>query len=73
MKRLLKVFFIFRGNARQRGRGFGALARTHGRTAISFIKKTYSPSSKKNRSRFISKLLLQRLEKLSVDKKTQNV
>ena len=31
-------FPIFRGHARQRGRGFGALAQTLGRTAIPFIK-----------------------------------
>ena len=32
-------FPIFRGHARQRGRGFGALAQTLRRTAILFIKK----------------------------------
>ena len=32
-------FPIFCGHLRQRGRGFGALAETLGRTAISFIKK----------------------------------
>ena len=32
-------FTTFRGHARQRGRGFGALAQTLGRTAIPFIKK----------------------------------
>ena len=31
-------FPIFRGHARQRGRGFGALAQIRGRTAIPFIK-----------------------------------
>ena len=31
-------FPIFRGHARQRGRGFGALAQTLGRTSIPFIK-----------------------------------
>ena len=41
------VFPIFRG---QRGRGFGALAKTLGRTAFPFIN---SPSCKKNRSRLI--------------------
>ena len=40
-------FPIFRGHARQRGRGFGALAQTHGRTAIPFIKKYIVPAVKK--------------------------
>ena len=39
-------FPIFRGHARQRGRGFGALAQTHGRTAIPFIKKYIVPAAK---------------------------
>ena len=46
-------FPIFRGHARQRGRGFGALAQNLGRTAIPFIKKYIVPAAKKNRSRFI--------------------
>ena len=40
-------FPIFRGHARQRGRGFGALAQTHGRTTISFIKKFIVPAAKR--------------------------
>ena len=32
-------FSIFRGHSRQRGRGSGALAQTHGRTSIPFIEK----------------------------------
>ena len=32
-------FPIFRGHARQRGRGFGAFAQTLARTAIPLIKK----------------------------------
>ena len=40
-------FPIFRGHARQRGRGFGALAQTHGRTAIPFIKKYIVPAAKR--------------------------
>ena len=32
-------FLIFSGHARQRGRGFGALAQTLGKFAIPFIKK----------------------------------
>ena len=39
-------FPIFRGHARQRGRGFGALAQTLGRTAIPFIKKYIVPAAK---------------------------
>ena len=34
-------FPIFRGHPRQRGRDFGALAQTLGRTAIPFIKNIY--------------------------------
>lgn len=37
----------FRGHARQRGRGFGALAQTLGRTAIPFIKKFIVPAAKR--------------------------
>ena len=40
-------FSIFRGHARQRGRGFGALAQTLGRTAIHFIKKYIVPAAKR--------------------------
>ena len=40
-------FPIFRGHARQRGRGFGALAQTLGRTAIPFIKKYTNPAAKR--------------------------
>ena len=40
-------FPIFRGHARQRGRGFGALAQTLGRTAIPFIKKYIVSSAKR--------------------------
>ena len=40
-------FPIFRGHARQRGRGFGALAQTLGRTAITFIKKYIVPAAKR--------------------------
>ena len=38
---------IFRGHARQRGRGFGALAQILGRTAIPFIKKYIVPAAKR--------------------------
>ena len=41
-------FHIFRGQARQRGRGFGALAQTLGRTAIPFIKKCLVSAAKRN-------------------------
>ena len=44
---------IFRGLARQRGRGFGALAQFLGRIAIPYIKNMYSPSCEKNWSRFV--------------------
>ena len=37
----------FCGHARQRGRGFGALAQTLGRTAIPFIKKYIVPAAKR--------------------------
>ena len=40
-------FPIFRGHARQRGRRFGALAQTLGRTAIPFIKKYIVPAAKR--------------------------
>ena len=40
-------FPTFRGHARQRGRGFGALAQTLGRTAIPFIKKYIVPAAKR--------------------------
>ena len=40
-------FPIFRRHARQRGRGFGALAQTLGRTAIPFIKKYIVPPAKR--------------------------
>ena len=46
-------FPIFCGHARQCRRGSGVLAKHLGSTAIPFIKKIYSPSCKKNRSRFI--------------------
>ena len=39
-------FPIFHGHARQRGKGFGALAPTLGRTAIPFIKKYVVPAAK---------------------------
>ena len=40
-------FPIFRGHTRQRGRGFGTLAQTLGRTAIPFIKKCIVPAAKR--------------------------
>ena len=40
-------FPIFCGHARQRGRGFGALAQTLGRTAIPFFKKYIVPAAKR--------------------------
>ena len=40
-------FLIFWGHARQRGRGFGALAQNLGRTAIPFIKKYIVPAAKR--------------------------
>ena len=40
-------FLFFRGHARQRGTGFGALAQSFGRTAISFIKKYIVPAAKR--------------------------
>ena len=61
-------FPIFRGHVRQRGRGFGALAQTLGRTAIPLIKK-YIAQLQKESEQIYLKLLLQRLEKLSGDEK----
>ena len=40
-------FPIFRGHTRQRGRGFGAIAQTPGRTAIPFITKCIVPATKR--------------------------
>ena len=40
-------FPILRGHARQRGRGFGDLAQTLGRTAIPFTKKYIVPAEKR--------------------------
>ena len=40
-------FPIFRGHARQRERGFEALAQTLGRTAIPFIKKNLVPAAER--------------------------
>ena len=40
-------FPIFRGHARQRMRGFGALAQTLGRAAIPFIKIYIDPAAKR--------------------------
>ena len=38
----------FRGYSRQRGRGFGALAQTIGRTAIRFLRRYVVPAAKKS-------------------------
>ena len=61
-------FLIFRGLARQHGRGFSALVQILGRTAILFVKNYIVPAAKKIGQIYLE-LLLQRLEKLSVDKK----
>ena len=37
----------FRGYSRQRGRGFGALAQTIGRTAIPFLRRNVVPAAKR--------------------------
>lgn len=37
----------FRGHTRQRGRGFGALAQTLGRTALPFLRKFVVPAAKR--------------------------
>ena len=37
----------FRGYSRQRGRGFGALAQTIGRTAILFLRRYLVPAAKR--------------------------
>ena len=62
-------FPVFCGHARQRGRGFGALAQTLGRTAIPFIKNIYIVPAEKTIGENFLELLLQRLEKLSADEK----
>ena len=43
----LADFLIFRGHARRRDKGFGALAQYLERTAIPFIKNIYSQLRKK--------------------------
>ena len=37
----------YKGNGRQRGRGFGALAQVIGRTAIPFLRKYIVPAAKR--------------------------
>ena len=37
----------YRGVARQRGRGFGALAQVIGRTAVPFVKKFFVPAARR--------------------------
>ena len=64
-------FSIFRGHARQRGRDFGALAQTLGRTAIPFIKRSGVPAAKRL-EQFCLKPLVRRFGKLLVDAKTRN-
>ena len=46
-------FPIFRGHARQRGGGIGALAQTLGKTAIPFNKKYIVPAAKRIGAIFI--------------------
>ena len=36
---------FYRGVGRQRGRGFGAIAQVHGRTAIPFLRKYIAPAA----------------------------
>ena len=40
-------FLYFRGYSKQRGRGFGALAQTIGRTAIPFLRSYVVPAAKR--------------------------
>ena len=47
MLKVQLIFLFFRGHARHRGRGFGALAQTPGRTAIPFMKKYIVPAAKR--------------------------
>ena len=64
-------FPIFRGHARQRGRGFDALAQTLGRTAISFIKKYIVPAAKRIGADLFVIAALEIGENVSGRKKTQ--
>ena len=66
-------FHIFRGQARQRGRGFGALAQTLGRTAIPFIKKFIVSAAKKNGAGLFEIAASEIGENVSGQKKTQNI
>ena len=65
-------FTIFRGHARQGGRGFGALAQALGRTAILFIKKIINPAAKITGAALFEILLLQRGGVVSGHKKIRN-
>ena len=66
-------FPIFRGHARQRGRGFAALAQTLGRTAIPFIKKYIVPAAKRIRADLFEIAAPEIGEVVSGRKKTQNI
>ena len=59
-------FPIFGGHARQRGRGFGALAQFLERTAIPFMKKKLVPAVKRMGADLL-KSMLQKLGKLLLD------
>ena len=66
-------FPIFRGHARQRGRAFGALAQTLGRTAIPFIKKYIVPAAKRIGADLFEIAAPEIGEVVSGRKKTQNI
>ena len=66
-------FPVFRGHARQRGRGFGALAQTLGRTAIPFIEKYIVPAAKRIGADLFEIAAPEIGEVVSGRKKTQNI
>ena len=61
----------FRGHARQRGRGFGALAQTIGRTAIPFIRRYVVPAAKRVGADLISAAAPDLGDLLTVKKKVK--
>ena len=64
---------IFRGLARQRGRGFGALVQTLGRIAIPYIKKYIVPAAKRIGAILFEIAAPEIGESVGGCKKTQNI
>ena len=65
-------FSIFRGHARQRGRGSGALAQTHGRTAIPFIEK-YTVRAAKTVGQHLFEIAAPEIGEVVSGRKTSNI